>query len=340
MSEMGVRMAIVYVSCAGDHAIHVLELAADGGLRTVEVTTVPAPDGESSSMPLALDGRHLFAAVRAAPYPASSFSVAADGRLRWLGSADLPAAMAYITTDGASRVLLGASYHGSVLMRMAIGADGVPRGPAQVIVTPPKAHSIITDPAGRWIYAAVLGGDAILRLDIDPASGEMVLRDRTAVRAGAGPRHLRFRPDGRFLYAINELDATVDAFAVKDGALAHVQTVALLPPGTTGAIAAADIHLTPDGALLFASERLSNTLSSFRVDTASGLLSPAGVVPAEASPRGFAIDPAGRFLLCAGQTSNHVTVHAISADGTLRMIVRHAVGDNPNWVTFLGECPA
>lgn len=333
---MGVRMAIVYVSCAGDHAIHVLELGTEGGLRTVDVTAVPGPEGPSTSMALALHGRHLFAAVRAAPYPASSFAVGADGRLRWLGSADLPAAMAYITTDAAGRNLLGASYHDGVLMRMAIGADGVPHGPAQVIATPPKAHSIITDPAGRRIYAAILGGDVILRLDIDPAGGDMALRDRTAVRAGAGPRHLRFGPDGRFLYAVNELDATVDAFAVTNGALAHVQTVALLPPGTTGAIAAADIHLTPDGTLLFASERLSNTLSGFRVNPLSGTLSPAGTVPAEAAPRGFAIDPAGRFLVCAGQTSNHVAVYSLGTDGALQVIGRHAVGDNPNWVTFLG----
>jgi 6-phosphogluconolactonase len=330
-------MAIVYVSCADDHAIHVLDLDADGGLRTVDVTVVPAPAGLSSSMALALapDRRHLFAAVRAAPYPASSFAVAADGQLRWVGSADLPETMAYINTDATGRHLLGASYHAGVLMRMTIGADGVPTGAAQVVATPPKAHSIIVDPAGRWIYAAILGGDVILRLEIDPDSQEMVLRDRTAVHAGAGPRHLRFGPDGRFLYAINELDATVDAFAVTDGALAHVQAVALLPAGTTGAIAAADIHLTPDGTLLFASERLSNTLSGFRVDPVSGLLSPASCAPSEPAPRGFAIDPGGRFLLCAGQKSDHVAVYAIAPDGVLERIGRHKVGSNPNWLTFL-----
>jgi 6-phosphogluconolactonase len=328
-------MAIVYVSCAGDHAIHMLELDGAGALRTIDIVSVPAGPGESSSMALALspDRSRLYAATRAEPYPTSCFEVGPQGRLRWLGSADLPETMAYISVDAGFRHLLGASYHAGVVMCMKLGANGVPVPPAQVIPTPPKAHSIVTDPAGHWIYAACLGGDVVLRFEIE--GDQMVQRGSTAVRPGAGPRHMRFGPGGRFLYLTNELDAKLDVFAVADGELSHRQTVPLLPPGTTGAIAAADIHLTPDGTMLFASERLSNTLNGFLVDAVTGLLTPAGSAPSEAGPRGFAIDPSGRFLLCGGQTSNHVGVYAIGSDASLRAIGRHAVGVNPNWLTFL-----
>src|SRR5438045_5954605 len=96
-----------------------------------------------------------------------------------------------------------------------------------------------------------------------------------------------------------------------------MQFVDMLPPGYTGGIAAADLHVTPDGRFLYGSERRTSTLAGFRIDLATGTLSPIGSWPTEATPRGFAIDPRGRFLLSAGLDSDRMTVYRIGNDGAL-----------------------
>jgi 6-phosphogluconolactonase len=331
----------LYVSCANDRAIEILDLDAGGTLRRHSTVAVPGPAGEAISMPLALsaDRTRLYAAVRVAPYPLASFAVAGDGGLTLLGTTELPAGMAYISAVG--RHLLSASYPASLIASHKIGADGVAHGPpSQVTATPDKAHCILPDPAGRFVYVPCLGGDVILHLHFDRATGLLtpVGEGRVAVRPGAGPRHMRFAAGGRVAYVLNELDASLDRYAVDPatGTLSLRQTVQTLPAGTVGRIAAADLHLTPDGRFLYASERLTDTLSAWRVDSATGDLAPLGSIASEAGPRGFAISPDGRFLLCAGQTSHRIGVYAIAADtGRLTAIGGLPVAANPNWIAFL-----
>jgi len=115
-----------------------------------------------------------------------------------------------------------------------------------------------------------------------------------------------------------------------------LQTRTTLPAGFNGKPWAADLHLTPDGRYLYASERTSSTLSAFRVDAATGMLEPLGQTPTEKTPRGFAIDPQGRYLIASGQDSHSVSVYAIdAATGALGTPKRLPVGKNPNWIEIV-----
>jgi 6-phosphogluconolactonase len=79
--------------------------------------------------------------------------------------------------------------------------------------------------------------------------------------------------------------------------------------------------------------RATSTLAAFRVDGTTGALSAIGSVPTEDKPRGFNIDPAGRYLLAVGQLSNRLSIYAIDpAGGSLTRLEQYAVGRNPNWV--------
>ena len=333
---------IAYVSCAEDRQIAILAMdRATGALRDVAVVTVPGADGPSSSMALALSPDHtaLYAATRAAPVALSSFAIDADGMLSLLGVAPAVDQLAYIATDRTGRHLLGASYGGAKLTANPIDASGMARSPASWIMqTPPRAHSIITDPTNRFALAASLGGDCILRLAFDANDGSFRPLTEVTTKTGAGPRHLRFSPSGQFLYLINELNGTINAYAFdsETGELTELQSVSLLPDGASGEIAAADIHITPDGRFLYGSERRSNTLTGFAVDAETGMLSKIGTVPTKSAARGFAIDPSGQFLLCAEQDTRSMAMFRIDQDhGTLSQIGAHAVGGSPNWVEFL-----
>jgi 6-phosphogluconolactonase len=328
-----------YVSCAGDRTIRIFALETDGSLRPLSVVTVPGPDGPSTSSPLALspDRRVMYVALRGAPFPLVSFALDhTDGNLTLFAEATLPDSMAYITTEPTGRWLLSASYPGSLVAVHAIDADGGVRGGAvQVIATPPKAHCIKPAPSGNFLYATSLGGDAILRWHLGPRGLDESSLRTTRLRTGAGPRHLTFAND-RTLYCLNELDATLDVLTedVNSGALAVRQTLPLLEG--EGKRAAADLHLTGDGRLLFASERTSNALYGFRTSPDDAALAPLGATPCEATPRGFAIDPDGRFLLCAGQTANAVGLYAIDpSNGGLTRLGRYPTGPNPNWIEIV-----
>jgi 6-phosphogluconolactonase len=103
----------------------------------------------------------------------------------------------------------------------------------------------------------------------------------------------------------------VFAWDAARGTLKLAQSTTTLPAGFTGKPWAADLHLTPDGRYLYASERTSSTLSAFKVDAATGQLQPLGQTPTEKGPRGFAIDPSGRYLIAAGQESHSISLYAI-----------------------------
>lgn len=59
-------------------------------------------------------------------------------------------------------------------------------------------------------------------------------------------------------------------------------------------------------------------------------------MPTEKSPRGFAVDSSGRFLIAAGQESHHGALHPIDpATGLPGQPTRVPAGKNPNWVEIV-----
>ncbi len=333
------QKTIAYVSNADSREIVVLRLAEDGTLSEIERVKT-----SGTVMPLAVspDRRFLFAALRSEPFGAASYRIDRQtGRLSHIATAPLPGSMPYIATDQTGRYLLSASYQSAIVAVSAIDAEGRASAAAlQVLNTGPNAHCIVTDPANRFAFVPCLGGDHVMQLRFDAKTGRLSPNAPAAVstRKGAGPRHIVLHPDGRLAFLINELDATVMSFAFDPaaGTLAPLSTASALPAGFSGKPWAADIHVTPDGRFVYASERTSSTLAGFAVDDATGALRPIGHWPTETQPRGFAIDPRGRYLLSVGQLSNSLTAYAIDSDsGTLTPLKRYPMGANPNWVEIV-----
>ena len=326
----------VYVGNADSRDITVLEWAPDGGALT-ELERFAAG---GSVMPLAAspDRRVLHASLRSEPWSVLSLAIdPRSGRLGEIGRAPLPASMCWISTDRSGRWLLSASYGSSLVAVSPIGTDGSVGAAQQVVAVESNAHAMQVDPSNRWALASCLGGGVVRLFGFDAASGRLAEHAPRAwpARPGAGPRHFVFHPTLPFVYLLNELDAGIDvlAFDAARGRLASVQTVSALPPGFAHPHPwAADIHLTPDGRFLYASERRSSTLAAFAIDGGSGRLAALGSVPTETQPRGFAVTPDGRGLLAVGQLSGRLSHHAIGADGRLAKLADQPVGANPNWV--------
>jgi 6-phosphogluconolactonase len=335
---------LVYVGNADTQDISVLRLESNGELTPLATVVVPGPPERGTSLPLAVspDRRFLYAGLRNRPYSVVTFAIdTSNGGLRYVGKGPLDNSMAYIVTDRTGRFLLSASYDGNEVTVSPIGSDGVVGATVQKLPTRPKAHCILPDAANRHVLHTSLGGDVVYQDNFDPATGRLSPNDpaTVSVKRDAGPRHLRFSPDQRFVYLINELDASIYVFPYDAASgLLHqpVQTATALPTGFSGRPWAADIHLTPNGKFLYASERTSSTLAAFQVNARDGKLTPIGSYSTVRQPRGFNIDPEGRYLLAVGQLSDSMMTYSIDdASGKLTALTSYPMGKNPNWVEIV-----
>lgn len=158
------------------------------------------------------------------------------------------------------------------------------------------------------ILATDFSADRLLRFHVN---GTAVTDDGVAgfTLPSSGPRHLEFLRKKDFVYAINELAGTVTVFRNTGKDLERIQTIVSDSLGGRGC---ADIHLSPDGRFLYASNRLKGDgISVFKVDRKKGTLQKTGYVLTGEHPRNFAITPNGRFLLCACRDSNVIQVFAV-----------------------------
>lgn len=351
----------VYVSNADDGDIGMYTLQTDGSLQAGDRFKAG-----NLVMPMAVspDRHFLIAAIRSKPYQAYSYSIdLRSGGLRLVGTGPLAESLPYISLDRSGRFLLGASYGANLVTVNPVGMDGRVEAPLQVIPTARNAHSIRTDRTNRFAFAPHLGSDQIFQFLFDEKTGRLAANTPPVLqlKQNTGPRHLVFSADKRFVYVLNELTGMVTTLSLgaDTGLLKELDSVSVLPPGTNlvpgmprGAVGtsganqaprntdndiwAADLHLTPNGRFLYASERTTSTLSGFRVEENSGKLTYLGSTPTEKQPRGFAIDPTGRFVVVSGEKSDTISSYAIDAEnGALKPIGRFPGGKGANWVEIV-----
>jgi len=333
-------MTWVYISNADSEDISVLQLdRAAGALKPVTVVPV---GGTAMPMVVSKDKKFLYVALRSQPFRVVTFAIdGATGGLKKLGESTLSDSMANIDLDPTGKWLFAASYGGHKITVNNIGDDGVVGAVQQIVRTAPNAHAIHSDASGRYVFATSLGGDNLSSWRFDPATGVLSANDPALVNvtpAGTGPRHFLWDEAQKHMYLLNELDGGVDVFAYDSakGAMSHLQRSSVVPPGFTGKVWAADLQISPDGKYLYGSERRSSTLTTFRIDPATGHLQVVGQTPTEKTPRGFAVDSTGRFLICTGQDSHGVSLHTIdAATGMPGPGQSQPAGRNPNWVEMV-----
>ena len=241
-----------------------------------------------------------------------------DGSFKEIGS--VPAGggdPCYIATDG--KRVVTANYSGGSLSVFPLGRGGKLKertqlfygaagGPDTVRQARPHVHCVLFTPDGNHLVASDFSADRLL---VFPVSEQGVAADSTGealavpLEADYGPRHIVFSPDGKTAYVLGELSGKITVFDYADGLLAAKQTVDADPYDGRGS---ADIHLSPDGKFLYASNRLVNDgIAVFKVDK-HGLLEQTAYQATRIHPRNFIITPNGKYLLCACRDSGMIQV--------------------------------
>ena len=255
----------------------------------------------------------------------------------------------YISIEQTGRFAIVANYSSGSVAMLPIQADGQLGSATDVVQhsgssvhperqTGPHAHCILPDPQNRFAIAVDLGLDKLLVYEMDLELGKLNKHNEVNVRAGAGPRHLTFHPNGQYAYLINELNATLIGYRYHSatGSFEELQAVPALPEDFTGENLCADVHISPSGNYLYASNRGHDSIVCFSIDQTTGQLTYRHHTAAGGrEPRNFAIDPTGTFLLAANQNSHTIVTFRIdSKSGELSKTEHEAAVSMPVCVKF------
>lgn len=321
---------VVYVASPESRQIHVWSMDEKGKLTLLQQLILP---GEVQPMQISRDGRHLYVGIRP-DFAIITYLISAEGKLSQQAITAIPATPTHIEIDNQGRWLFIPSYHQGNLMVLPVDQQGIAQSPIQIIgdLKHPHASGVSFD--NSHLFVPCLGEDQIRVYTIND-NGHLTeqVAYRITTNEGAGPRHLAFSPNYNAFYCLNELDATINVYSAFEP-YQQKQNCGILAAGAACKPWAADIHITPNGRHLYASERSTSIIRHFEV-TAEGLaLTPMAAYATETQPRGFNIDQSGHFLLAAGQKSDHIAVYKIDAvTGVLQALDRYPVGKGPMWIT-------
>jgi 6-phosphogluconolactonase len=185
----------------------------------------------------------------------------------------------------------------------------------------PHVHMVYFSPDKKYVLSNDLGNDKVYVYNYNPNSTDeiLTLKDSVSVTAGSGPRHLTFSKNGKFVYLLQELDASLTTFSYADGKLTKINETSILAKDYKGTFSSADIHISPKGKFLYASNRGdANTISVFKISKKGKLELKSQISTLGKGPRNFVIDPTGKFLLVAHQYTNDIMIFKIhKRKGTL-----------------------
>lgn len=311
----------------GSKGIYTYQFNTQSGTLNLATTTDSGTVVNPSYLALSPNGNFLYAVNETGgnqPGTISSFSVDPSGKLSFVNSTptggDHPC---YVAVPKDGNWAVAGNYSGGNLALFPLKKDGALEPFTQLVQhsgTGPnrdrqeKAHVHMTQfsPDGTHLLVPDLGTDKLHVYDFQPKA-KLPLKPAAIPFApsegGSGPRHVTVHPTGKFAYLIEELSGTVAVYAYEKGTLRLLQRLSSHPKGYTGAYGSADIHISPDGKHLYASNRGdANNIAHFTIGT-NGRLIWVGTTPSVGrSPRNFALSPDGKFLLAANQESNNIVV--------------------------------
>jgi 6-phosphogluconolactonase len=234
----------------------------------------------------------------------------------------------HISVDPSGRCVLTANYGAQYVEVFPVQGDSSvgPRscvvhfsghGPDASRQRQAHPHSINVDPTGRFAIVADLGQDKVFVYKLDAANGTLTPNDPPFVAGdpGAGPRHFAFHPDGKHAFRINEMGASITAFDWdgNKGVLTPITTIPILRRDYAGSTnTSAEVVVSRSGLFVYGSNRGDDSLVVLSFDSDTGKLEfVQRMTEGIKVPRNYAIDPSGKWLVCANLTANTATVYGV-----------------------------
>ncbi|QNI35075.1 lactonase family protein [Alloacidobacterium dinghuense] len=281
---------------------------------------------------LSPDGKHLYAANEIDQYEGtksgsvSGFTIdRAGAKLTHINTvSSAGAGPCHVSVDQTGRALFCADYSGGSAASFHIDQTGKlsepvsqfhyeGHGPVADRQEATHAHRATVTPDNHYVLINDLGLDCIHIYHLDPATAKLTPNDpqEWSAKPGSGPRALRFHPNGKWAYCLNELTSTIDVLAWdgRTGKLTSLQHVELMPKDYRGESAASEIVIDSSGHFAYAAVRFWDRVVTLSIDPSSGKLAQIGATSCGGKvPRHMTLDPTERWLLVANQASDNIAV--------------------------------
>ena len=316
----------IFVGTGSEEGIFTMSFdPSDGSFKQEHITALRNP----SFLNISPDNQYLYSIHRIENQregAVSSFRINEDGSLLQTSQQSTGGnGPCYISTDKTGKWAMVANYSSGSVAAFPVGDDGT-LGAASDLkqhegssINPnrqkgPHAHYIREGIHGL-IYAADLGTDKIMLYQLENGKLSTANPAFMETEPGAGPRHIDFHPNGKYVYVMNELGGSVSVYDASQN-FTRLQTISSLPDTFGGTNKSADIHIHPNGKFLYASNRGDyNSIAIFSIDTETGMLTAGGYMQEGVNwPRNFAIAPNGKYLLVANRDDDSITSYHIDPD--------------------------
>jgi 6-phosphogluconolactonase len=258
----------------------------------------------------------------------SAFSIdAKTGKLTFLNRVSSKGGQpCHICTDKTGRMAMVANWYTGSTAAFAIGRNGElsestafsqhegPRSGAPAPGQPQiHCHSVVVTADNRFLLSTDTGLNKVYVYRIDPAKATFIphIPPFLGLEKPTNPRHLALHPNGKWAYVSNEINpggCTMLRYDAAHGVLEEGPVAASVPADYKGRTSPAECVVHPSGKFVYESNRGHNSIAAFRVNPDDGTLTLIeSFVPGGETPRSFAIDPAGAFLIVMMQRSGTIT---------------------------------
>ncbi len=282
---------------------------------------------------------------------------AARPELELLGALEIgDSGATHVSVDATGRTLITAQYGGGSVAVFALKPDGALEKRTAVIEhsggsrqvarrqDSPHPHWTGFSPDNRFAFVPDLGLDQVVIYKHDATNATLTPHGFGQAPQGGGPRHMRFHPNGRWIYVLNELDLSLSVFDydAEAGAMSLTQTMPTVPKELLAKekfSSAAEVCVHPSGEFVYASNRGHDTVTAMAIDQTTGKLQVIEREPIRgAEPRNINLDPSGRWLLAAGQNSHSLASFEVDSK-TGELVYNQSVISTPAPICVLFDRP-
>ncbi|WP_240421355.1 lactonase family protein [Paenibacillus periandrae] len=207
-------------------------------------------------------------------------------------------------------------------------------------------HSVNRIPnTNQWLVPD-LGNDKLYLYGLKDTAGKWDLVSMQDTFQGHGPRHVAFHPRLSIAYVLEELSSTVGVYRIRAGdnisansklTLERIQTVSALPKTYDSENISADIHITPDGKFLYASNRGHDSLVIYSIHEDGGLHCGDHFSTGGKTPRNFSIVGNEPYLVVANQDSDSILLFDIEKEGRIQKTTQTISIHRPSCVCILNN---
>ncbi|SDM78546.1 lactonase family protein [Bacillus sp. OK048] len=319
--------------------------------RTIVDIKVAARLENPTYLTISPNNRRLYSVVKEGELGGiAAFSITDNGELKVLNSQFSEGSPpCHVSVDTNNNYLFSANYHKGTVDSYLLEQENGSVQPAVSIMKhegsgpDPRQEKAHTHYAGltpdeKFLAVVELGIDALISYKVND-NGRLEKVNLLPLKAGSGPRHLEFHPNGKYAYIMTEFSSEVIVlnYHPENAHFTELQYISTLPENFKENNQGSAIHISGDGRFVYAGNRGHNSIALFQINQESGELNFVEHTSTEGEwPRDFEIDPSEKFIVASNQESSNIVLYARDkSTGRLTLLQSDIKVPHPVCVKFL-----